>query len=117
MVKSDASKLERNTGNFPPNAGKGRKAGTPNKTTALLKDAILKAAEATGEDGKGKGKLTGYCKWLAVSEPKAFAGLLGKILPTQISGDPENPLEIVTLTTAERARALAGFVKKTQHGG
>ena len=32
----------------PPNAGKGRKAGVPNKTTALLKDAILRAAEGAG---------------------------------------------------------------------
>lgn len=92
----------------------GRTKGTPNKTTALLKDAILKAAEATGEDGQGKGKLTGYCKFLARQEPKAFAGLLGRILPTQISGDPENPLQIVSLTTADRARALAAFVAKTK---
>jgi hypothetical protein len=52
----------------------------------LLKEAILKAAEATGEDGKGKGKLTGYCKYLAISEPKAFAQLLGKVLPMQVTG-------------------------------
>lgn len=92
----------------------GRSKGTPNKTTALLKDAILKAAEATGQDGKGKGKLTGYCRYLAISEPKAFAALLGRILPTQISGDPENPLEVITMTTADRARALAAFVAKTK---
>lgn len=113
---AEASKLEESR-ILPPNAGKGRKAGTPNKTTALLKDAILKAAEATGEDGKGKGKLTGYCKWLALSEPKAFAGLLGRILPTQISGDPENPLEVVNLTTQDRARAFAAFVAKTKVSG
>ncbi|ULJ74557.1 hypothetical protein L2W42_21240 (plasmid) [Rhizobium gallicum] len=34
----------------PPAAGKGRVKGTPNKTTALLKDAIIKAAETVGED-------------------------------------------------------------------
>lgn len=64
----------------------GRAKGTPNKTTALLKEAIIKAAEATGEDGKGKGSLTGYCKFLATSEPKAFAQLLGKVLPMQVTG-------------------------------
>lgn len=64
----------------------GRKAGTPNKTTALLKEAIIRAAEVTGEDGKGKGKLTGYCTFLAKEEPKAFAQLLGKVLPMQVSG-------------------------------
>jgi hypothetical protein len=65
----------------------GRVKGTPNKTTALLKDAILKAADAVGEDMQGKGKLVGYCKYLARTEPKAFAGLLGRVLPLQVTGD------------------------------
>lgn len=65
----------------------GRQAGTPNKTTALLKEAILKAAEAVGSDGNGKGKLTGYCTFLAREEPKAFAQLLGKVLPMQVTGE------------------------------
>lgn len=51
------------------NAGGGRPKGTPNKTTALLKDAIIKAAEAAGSDGKGKGKLIGYCTFLAKEDP------------------------------------------------
>jgi hypothetical protein len=68
-------------------AGAGRKKGSPNKTTALLKDAIIKAAEAVGEDMQGKGKLTGYCKFLAKNEPKAFAGLLGRVLPMQVTGE------------------------------
>ena len=65
----------------------GRIKGVPNKTTALLKDAIIKAAEAVGEDMRGKGKLTGYCKFLAKNEPKAFAGLLGRVLPMQVTGE------------------------------
>jgi hypothetical protein len=32
----------------PPNAGKGRPKGSSNKTTAVLKDGILKAAENAG---------------------------------------------------------------------
>lgn len=64
----------------------GRSKGTPNKTTALLKEAIIRAAEAVGEDMQGKGKLTGYCKFLAKAEPKAFAQLLGKVLPMQVTG-------------------------------
>ena len=71
--------------NKPPKS-KGRPKGTPNKTTAALKDAILKAAEAVGEDMQGKGKLVGYCKHLAKTEPRAFAGLLGKVLPMQVTG-------------------------------
>lgn len=74
----------------PPNAGKGRKKGVPNKTTAILKDAIMLAAtEAGGKDG-----LVGYLKWLAINEPKAFAPLLGKVMPLQLVGENEGPLNV-----------------------
>ncbi len=80
----------------PPNAGKGRVKGTPNKTTKTLKEAILAAAEACGEDGKGKGKLVGYLTGLARRDDKAFAALLGKVLPMTIAGDPSGaPVQLV----------------------
>lgn len=72
----------------------GRQKGTPNRTTALLKDAILKAAEAVGEDMQGKGKLIGYCKFLAKNEPKAFAGLLGRVMPMQVTGEDGGALVV-----------------------
>lgn len=78
----------------PPAAGKGRVKGTPNKTTALLKDAIIKAAEAAGADKQGKDGLVGYCTFLAKDEPKAFAQLLGKVLPMQITGEDGAALKV-----------------------
>ena len=90
---ADASKVVGNAA--PPNAGKGRVKGTPNKTTALLKEAIIKAAEAVGSDGNGAGQLTGYCTFLAKEEPKAFAQLLGKVLPMQVTGDDGGALQVV----------------------
>lgn len=72
----------------------GRAKGTPNKTTALLKEAILGAAIATGSDGAGKDGLMGYCGYLAKSEPKAFAQLLGKVLPMQVTGEDGGPIKI-----------------------
>lgn len=78
-----------------PNSGKGRPAGAVNKTTALLKDAILKAAVLSGYDKKGKQGLVGYCRRLADDEPKAFAGLLGKVLPTQLTGGNGEALTVV----------------------
>jgi hypothetical protein len=70
----------------------GRAKGTVNKTTALLKDAILKAAELAG----GEQGLVGYLAQQAVDNPGPFMALLGKVLPLQIAGDPNNPLEVVT---------------------
>lgn len=68
----------------------GRAKGTPNKTTALLKDAILKAAgDAGGPDG-----LVGYLTLQATLNPGPFMSLLGKVLPMQVSGDPDNPLVV-----------------------
>jgi hypothetical protein len=81
--------------------GPGRPAGVPNKTTALLKDAILLAAEEVGQDGKGKSGLIGYCKFLATSEPKAFASLMGRVLPTQVVGDADNPVGVIFQTVYE----------------
>jgi hypothetical protein len=65
----------------------GRRKGTPNKTTAALKDAILIAAEDALPGGK-----VGYLKWLAKNNSGAFASLLGKVLPTTLAGDSANPI-------------------------
>lgn len=81
------SKQEPSAVKKPPNAGKGRKKGAVNKTTAALKDAILEAAKAVGHDGKGKDGLTGYLKRVAQEDVKAFSTLLGKVLPLQVTGD------------------------------
>jgi hypothetical protein len=85
----------------PPNAGKGRKAGVPNKTTALLKDAILKAAEGAG----GKAGLIGYLQQQAKRNPGLFMALLGKVLPLQVSGDPENPSALSHSVVVEFVKA------------
>ena len=69
--------------------GPGRPKGKPNKTTALLKDAILKAATDAGD-----GDMAAYLKKQAVDNPGPFMALLGKVLPLQIVGDAENPIAI-----------------------
>lgn len=69
----------------------GRKKGTPNKTTALLKDAILQAAT-----NAGGGDLTSYLQVQALENPGPFMALLGKVLPMTVAGDNENPLQVIT---------------------
>lgn len=77
----------------------GRKKGTPNKTTALLKDAVLKAAaEAGGEDG-----LCGYLKTQATANPAPFLALLGKVLPMQLAGEDGGPLQVIVKRFADDA--------------
>lgn len=72
------------------NAGKGRPKGAPNKTTALLKDAILQAAEAAHAQG-----MTGYLTEQAKANPAAFMTLLGKVLPMQVTGEDGGPLQVI----------------------
>jgi hypothetical protein len=85
----------------PPNAGKGRKAGVPNKTTATLKEAILAAGEAVGYDGAGKDGLTGYLRSVAAKDVKAFSALLGKVLPLQVTGEGGGDLVIQVVRFAD----------------
>lgn len=92
-----ASKQVTDSGNRkPPAAGKGRPKGTPNKTTAKLKDAILLAAEQSGRNKNGEDGLVGYLRRVADEDVKSFSTLLGKVLPIQVSGDKDNPLVTVT---------------------
>lgn len=69
----------------------GRQKGTPNKTTAALKDAILKAADKAGADDG----LVGYLTKQAALNPGPFMALLGKVLPMTVAGDQGNPLEMI----------------------
>jgi len=68
----------------------GRPKGVPNKTTALLKDAILKAAQGAG--GGGEDGMAVYLQQQAKDNPGPFMALLGKVLPMQLVGDPDNPV-------------------------
>lgn len=71
----------------------GRQKGTPNKQTALLKDAILQAAIKTGG---GKDGLVKYLRERAEENPAAFMTLLGKVLPMQVANDDSGePFKII----------------------
>ena len=57
----------------------GRQAGTPNKVTGELKEMILSALDGAGG--------VEYLKARAVDTPGPFLGLVGKILPMQVTGE------------------------------
>lgn len=85
----------------------GRPKGAANKTTALLKDAILKAAENAGNKvGEGNG-LVSYLEQQAVDNPGPFLSLLGKVLPMQIAGD----LSVTVTTKQQRDAAVAAATR------
>ena len=87
---------------MPPNAGKGRPKGSVNKTTALLKDAILKAAENAG-NRIGDNGLISYLEQQAAENPGPFMALLGKVLPMQVTGEDGNAISIQVVTGVPRA--------------
>lgn len=77
-----------------PKPGPGRPKGSQNKLTMSIKEMILAALdEAGGKD---------YLLDQARNNPGAFLTLLGKVMPTQIQGDKENPLHVY----AEIARRI-----------
>jgi hypothetical protein len=80
--------------------GPGRPKGLPNKTTALLKDAILKAAATAG----GEGGLEGYLAIQATLSPGPFLALLGKVLPLQLANDDGSPVGFTFNVVYEKPR-------------
>jgi hypothetical protein len=80
-------KVRKNTGN----AGKGRPKGSPNKASADLKAAILGALDAAGGHE--------YLLRVALEDPKTFCTPIGKILPTQVTGPGDGPVQISRIET------------------
>lgn len=66
-------------GTLPPNAGKGRPAGSKNRTTVLIKEAVEKSFDRVGG--------ADYLVKMAAEEPKAYMALLAKVLPNKIEAD------------------------------
>lgn len=79
--------------------GSGRAAGTPNKTTRALKDAIMHAFEEVGG--------VPYLVKVARDDPRTFCTLLGKVLPLQVTGSGDGPLtvQIVRFSDADGSPA------------
>ena len=99
-------------------SGRGRPAGKRNKTTRLLKEAALLAAESIGEDGTGKDGLTGYLRTSALLERAAYLSFLGKLLPMQVSATlPQlRVIDQTTMTFAENQELLQERIRALRNG-
>lgn len=85
------------------NRGRGRPRGSRNKTTVVLKDAILLAAEKAG----GKAGVIGYLTNQAKENPAAFMTLMGKLIPLQVGGKDDEPIKMdVTVSPADKLKAM-----------
>jgi hypothetical protein len=82
----------------------GRPKGSPNKMGRQLKEMILNALErAGGED---------YLMAQAHENPKTFLLLLGRVLPLQVTGDPEHPIQQVIRWATNELEATQDPSKK-----
>ena len=66
--------------------GAGRKKGVPNKVTADIKAMVLGALDRAGGEE--------YMLEQARSNPNAFLTLVGKVLPTQVTGPNDGPIQV-----------------------
>ena len=79
---------------MPPNAGKGRPKGVPNKHSMTLKDMILTALSKSGG--------VDYLVRQATENPGPFMSLVGKVLPMQVTGLDGAPLMPTLTVTVTR---------------
>jgi hypothetical protein len=80
LVTKTKENKPRGNPNFRPGhnlPGPGRPPGSQNKTTIVLKEAILRSLEMVGGEE--------YLARLAIENSSAYASLLGKVLPTQLA--------------------------------
>lgn len=75
----------------------GRQKGTPNKTTAELKEMVLQALSGVGG--------VAYLQSVAESHPPAFVSLLGKVLPLQVQGPGPNGEHVFQKIVVEFVKA------------
>jgi len=73
----------------------GRQKGTPNRTTKMLKEALLIAANEAG--GGGKDGLVNYLTVCAIKYPQSFLPLLGRVLPLQIQDETGQRVEVAVV--------------------
>jgi hypothetical protein len=93
-------------------AGPGRPKGATGRVNRSLREALLVASETVGdkvwESGATKNRgVAGYLEFLAMADPKAFAGLLGRVIPLQIQAEVTMDAGLADRLQRARERAIA----------
>ena len=83
----------------------GRKRGTPNKSTKLLREVVLLAAAAAGSERADDG-LYRYLKNVAKKSPAIFIPLLSRCLPLQVESQQTQTVEVNYRTANELREEL-----------
>ena len=66
--------------------GQGRPKGMLNKNNQQIRDIIVQTLDNLGG--------AAYLEEVARSHPPAFMALIGKTMPLQVTGDPNNPVKL-----------------------
>jgi hypothetical protein len=77
--------------------GPGRPKGSVNKATKAIKEMVIEALDKAGG--------VDYLLAQSRDNPTAFLTLVGKTLPLQVAGDPDNPLQTITQVQLVGVRA------------
>lgn len=79
----------------------GRVAGTPNKTTAALKEILTSAIEEIG----GRKRLVEWIREDPAHEYAFWTNMAMKLMPVQIAGDKDNPVQHIQKIEVEIVRS------------
>lgn len=79
--------VDKRKDNLPKKAGPGRPKGSKNKLPLQVKECILQALDKLGG--------VKYLVDVGKKNPKAFCSLLGRVLPTEITGEGGGPIEML----------------------
>ena len=91
------------------NSNRGKRVAS-HRTTEVLKDAILYAAQKVGEDGKGLNGLVGYLTRIAKSDPRTYAMLLAKVIPLHVTSTTTTEVTYRSVDEVKAELAARGIV-------
>lgn len=83
----------KNSGRFGP-GNPGKPKGAVSKTTRTAKEAIALAAEGLG----GADRLIAWAQEDPANERAFWASIYPKLIPVQVTGDPDNPVAVQVIT-------------------